>query len=81
MGLHFVTVLLTGLVLHNGTPLCDGSFAHRLYQPRIGRDNVTDAWDNGDYDEGRSMRFPSGLDGPCYVESVHWKKSLDHTHE
>jgi hypothetical protein len=43
--------------------------------------NVTDALDNGGYDEGRSMRFPSGLKGPCSDERVYWKKSLDHTHE
>jgi hypothetical protein len=32
-----------------------------LYEPHIGCHNVTDAWGNGDYDEDRSMRFPSGL--------------------
>jgi hypothetical protein len=51
----------------------------RLYQPRIGRDSVTDAWDNGYYDEGRSTRFPSGLNGPYSDERVYLKKSLDHT--
>jgi hypothetical protein len=42
---------------------------------------LTDAWDNWGYDEGRSMRFPSGLNEPCSDERVYLKKSLDHTHE
>jgi hypothetical protein len=33
------------------------------------------------YYEDRSMRFPSGLNGPCSDERVYLKKSLDHTHE
>jgi hypothetical protein len=50
----------------------------RLYQPRIGRHNATDAWDKGGYDEGMSTRFPSGPNGPWSDEKVCLKKSLDH---
>jgi hypothetical protein len=42
---------------------------------------LNDAWDNWGYDEGRSMRFTSGLNGPCSDEKVFLKKSLDDTHE
>jgi hypothetical protein len=41
---------------------------------------LTDLWDNWGYDEGRSMRFPSGLNGPYSDGEVYWKKSLDPTH-
>jgi hypothetical protein len=41
---------------------------------------LTDVWDNWGYDEGRSMRFSSGLNGPYSDGKVYWKKSLDPTH-
>jgi hypothetical protein len=38
---------------------------------------LTDAWDNWGYDDGRSMRFPLGLSGPCsdggrVIGRSHW---------
>jgi hypothetical protein len=38
--------------------------------PRVER-HLTDAWNNWDYDEGRSMRFPSVLNEPCSDETVY----------
>jgi hypothetical protein len=39
--------------------------------PRNGRHTVTNAWGNWVHDKGRSMRFPSGLNGPCSDERSH----------
>jgi hypothetical protein len=51
-------------------PLYNSSFIHGAIVTRR-TSLLTDAWNNWGYDEGRSMRFPSVLNGPCSDETVY----------
>jgi hypothetical protein len=52
------------------TPLYKSSFI-RGPVPMRSTSLLTDAWNNWGYDDGRSTRFPSALNGPCSDETVY----------
>jgi hypothetical protein len=72
-----MTFLLFVAAAHLGSLALDALFIHGVVT-MLRTSLLTDAWDNWGYGEGRSMRFPSGLNGPCSNERVYCKKSYSH---